>query len=769
MDDSSLIDVFISHHPSDAHAVQPLATSLSERGLHVRCGAPASDWPQQNIERSTALAGSKAFVAWLSAAACHHASAQREFMLAFAAAAGRNQTRERIVVIDALSGGDASLPSLLRERCRIERTADIVGIAQRLHARVSRLQGPLQNTTEAPQRLMATREFAGRIGHLWHMHGALTGGANDTSRIAHMFGDPGAGKSWLADEYANAFGAAYPGGVFRLDAGWLAVSANDALERARELAWRQIALGLLRERPMLGFNELEDRVRQRLADDALPYLWIVDHVPAGQEPSAIRAWHAPTASGSTLIISRSEEYATLGTSISVGPLDRDSTCVLLDRHKPRTTEQDIAGARQLMSHLGCHALAMHLAGVQLTRSSYDRLLLQLAAPSRDAAQLADTLSEEFSHPQLVGIAVMLQQSVVHLSAPARHALRLTAVLGNAPVPFDLIATALAQQIRGSSVQAVSHAQIAADELLGLGLADRASHEGICVSRLVRAAALALDKPQEVAMAQSLLVSILASELPQCPEANDANPYTTWIPHALHLARTAAPGPQLIEINAWLARFDQFGSLQSTNRRAVTLLERGELSDAEELLDMELAACRMGLGDDHPQTVTPVNNLAVALSLRGEFAQARTLLEQAIEVRRKALGERHADLLTPLNNLGVVLWHEGDHRRARMLFERVVELRRQLLGDTHPDTLVSMRNLAVALRNDGEYVGARTLLEHVVEVRRKSLGTQHADTCTAMASLAETLREHSEALLARISETLAINPGLLDHDQAVRPA
>jgi tetratricopeptide (TPR) repeat protein len=333
----------------------------------------------------------------------------------------------------------------------------------------------------------------------------------------------------------------------------------------------------------------------------------------------------------------------------------------------------------------------------------------------------------------------------------------------------LVATALAQQIRGSSVQAISHAQIAVDELLGLGLADRAGNEAICVSRLIRAAALALDKPHDLATARALLVSILASELPQCPDASDANPYAAWIPHALHLARTVDPSPQLVEINAWLSRFGHLGALQSSNRRAVTLLERGALSDAEELLDMELAACRIGLGEHHPQTATPVNNLAVALTLRGEFAQARTLLEQAIEVRRRALGERHADLLTPLNNLGVVWWHEGDRRRARTIFERVVELRRQLLGDTHPDTLVSMRNLAVALRNDGEYVAARTLLEHVVEVRRKSLGTQHADTCTAMASLAETLREHSEAILARIGETLALNPGLLDHGQAVRPA
>ena len=766
MDASPLVDVFISHHPADARDAQRLATALAERGLNVRCGAPASDWPDQNAERSSVLARSKAFVAWLSSDACRHASAQREFMLAVAAATGSVRMRDTLVVVDALSSDEASLPSLLRDRCQIERPDDIAGIAQRLGDRLARVHERLQSTPDATHRRTPLREFAGRIGHLWHVHETL---AHGNSRIAHLYGEPGAGKSWLADEYARTFDAAYPGGVFRLDAGWLELHANDDLERVREFAWRRLAQALLPDDTALPFAKIEARVRQRLEDSELAYLWIVDHVPAGQDAAAIRAWSAPTSRGSTLLISRSEEYATLGTSISVGPLDRDNANALLDRHKPKASDQDAAGARQLMNQLGCHALGLHLAAVRLTRSTYDRLLLQLAAPSREAAQLADALAEELPHPQLVGIAVTLQQSIAHLSAPARHALRLASVLGTAPVPLGLIATVLAQQIRGSSAQAVSHAQLATDELLGLGLADRVGDEDISVSRLVRTAALALDKQQDLAAARTLLVAILASELPQCPQANDTNPYAAWIPHALHISRTSEPSPQLIEINAWLARFEHLGALRSSNRRAVTLLERGDLTDAEQLFDMELTARRIGLGADHPQTAAPVNNLAVALSLRGEFAQARTLLEQAIEVRRKALGDRHADLLTPLNNLGVVLWHEGDLRRARTLFERVVELRRHHLGDTHPDTLVSMRNLAVALRNDGEYVAARTLLEHVVEARRKALGTQHADTCTAMASLAETLREHSEQILARLSDTLAINPGLLDHDHAVRPA
>jgi tetratricopeptide (TPR) repeat protein len=397
------------------------------------------------------------------------------------------------------------------------------------------------------------------------------------------------------------------------------------------------------------------------------------------------------------------------------------------------------------------------------------MLLQLAAPAREAAQLADALAPVLQHPQLVGICVSLQRSIARLSTQARHALRLASVLAAAPVPSALLTTALAQQVRAASSNSVSQTQLAIDELLGVALAQRTDADHVVITPLVREGVLGCETAADLDAARDLIVSILAGELPQALAANRTNHYWSWIPHVLHIARTANPSSQLIEVNSWLARFHMLDTLCTGNRRAVILLEQGDLNNAQQLLDMELAARRMGLGEGHPNTVTPVNNLGVALSLRGEFSRARTMFEEAIAVRRKALGDNHTDLLTPLNNLGVVLWHEGEHAKARALFEKVVELRKGILGERHPETLVSMRNLAVALRHDGEFVAARSLLEHVIEVRRASLGTQHVDTCTAMASLAETLREHSEAILSRISETLSLDTPLLGHKPGMRVA
>jgi tetratricopeptide (TPR) repeat protein len=761
MDDSQHT-VFISHHVANADAAQAFASMLRSYGAKVACEA----YPQSSdavLARRKALFQSKVLIAWLSTEHCLDPHLQREFMQAFAASA-RHPARERVVLIDALDAHGASLPAVLRDSCQVTRPDQLSALAEHIATHAKSLANSI-GAFETDRHGDAPQEFAPRIGHLWHLHDALAQGGPTGVHAVQLVGDAGSGKTWLANEYVRLFRDAYPGGIFHLDAGWFDQPSSAQLQLMRTLAWREIASNAGIDVDARTDAEIMTELARRLEQRNVPYLWIIDHVPPRQALEDVRAWFAPTGLGKTMFMTRTEEYTPLSAHVTIGALDLSEARSLLAQQKPMATEQEAAAGRQLIEQLGAHPLAVQLAATRLARSTYDRMLLQLAAPAREAAQLADGLSETLPHPQLVGIAVAIQRSIARLGTQARHALRLASVLAPAPVPVALLTTALAQQVRNASNHtAVSHTQLAIDELLGFGLAQRADHSTLLIVPLVRQSVASVDSASDLEAARNLIVAILAGELPQALVAARTNPYWHWIPHVLHLARTATPGAQLVELNAWLARFDSIiGPLRSSNRRAIALLEQGDLVAAQQLLDMELAARRIGLGENHPHTVTPVNNLGVALSLRGEFARARIMFEQAIDVRRKALGDSHTDLLTPLNNLGVVLWHEGEHGKARKVFEKVVELRRHVLGDRHPDTLVSMRNLAVALRQDGEYVAARSLLEHVVEVRRASLGQQHVDTCTAMASLAETLREHSEAILARISDTLSLDAPLLGHE------
>jgi len=753
MEDSPRSDVFIGHHSDDVEAVSGFARRLTALGLTFSTDLDPQPQPPSISERIARIGmGIKLFLVWMSPRYCNDAACQRQFMALLATCTADRDSPSRLLLLNTLPASEP-LPAMLLERCSIESPLENPeASAHRIATRVRGHCVPVCAQLAVPTigRITAGREFTGRIGDLWRIHEAFARQQGPQCIVA-LWGEAGAGKTWLAEEYASAFAAAYPGGVYTLDAGWYAHAAPHELELMREHAWRCIAATLEIDIDAIDAGQIAMRVRRHLEARALPYLWIVDHLPTHQTPDAIRRWLAPSANGCSILISRTEQYTALGDPIFVGGLDMRDACALLAHHKPAPTEQERIALRQLVAHLGHHSLSVHLAAARIARSSYDRFLLQLAAPAKEAAILADELSESMTSPQLVGIAVTLGRSIAHLGAQARTALRIAAVLADAPVPTALVTTALAQHPNATGGHsAVAQTQLAIDELIASALAYKWGDEFLCVPPLVRAAVLAAENSHDIALARAAIVTILAGELPQAPEANRHNPYLAWLPHVLHLSRQTGASTHLLEINAWLARFDSLGVLRSGNRRAIALLEHGDMAHAQELLDMEVAARKLGLGEDHPGTVTPENNLAVVLTLRGEFTRARSLLEHSVAVRRKTLGETHPDTLTPLNNLGVILWHEGDIDAARVLFERVVELRQHALGDSHPDTLVAMRNLAVALRHSGEYVAARSLLEHVVETRRAALGNQHVDTRTAMAGLAQTLREQSEAILVHMT-------------------
>jgi len=83
-----------------------------------------------------------------------------------------------------------------------------------------------------------------------------------------------------------------------------------------------------------------------------------------------------------------------------------------------------------------------------------------------------------------------------------------------------------------------------------------------------------------------------------------------------------------------------------------------------------------------------------------------------------LGEEHPDTLTPMNNLALTLGAQGDSRGGTRLQERVLEVRKRSLGDEHPDTLTSMSNLAATLGAQRRSRGGVAAPGASVEVRTR---------------------------------------------------
>ena len=770
MDQAPGTDVFISYHTNDAEAVRAFAVALQVHSISASFDPLQEDTEDIRRRVRFALGRSKAFIAWNSAHYSRQRGLQWEFMSAFAAAARHGEESQRIFLVNPEINASTSMPAAVVARCRVESAQAPVtptenAMAARVAAHVATLTGYLGGgATIAPRWLPCAmsgyERFVGRTHEIWRIHEFFTTPQvtpENAPRTIQLVGSAGTGKSGLAQEYAVRFGSLYPGGIFWLDAGSLKAHSSNQLQAAREHCWSEVAARLGLSVADSSFPEVAEVLRRHLAEQALPFLWVVDHAPEGMLPEDIGAWLAPPSVGDNLghniLICRSSEYGQLGPQIQVDALRADEAQLLLTSRKSET-ETYATGLPQLIEQLTAHPLAMDLAGARLRRSTCERLSWHVTSPATDAMKLAHDLEKQCPTPYRNSIAVMLLRGIGHLESHARNCLRISAVLADAPIPIALTTTALAQQGRGSAAGSLSEAADAIDELIDAALATRVNEEYFCVSPLVRCAVLSHEGEEELSAARDVAATTLASELTQAPEASYANPYVRWIPHALHISETAAISNQVVEIAAWLTRFETLGALRTGNRRALTSLREGDIERAQQLLDMEFTATRRGLGEDHPGTITSVNNLGAVLGLRGELSAARSLFEHALEVRGKVLGEQHPDTLTPLNNLAAILWSEADLEGAQALFECVVEHRTRWLGENHLETLIAMKNLAVTLRQQGDFVGARSLLEQVVKGRQEVLGPHHRDTRAAMASLARVLNEEGSIMLTRSTEKTA---------------
>jgi Flp pilus assembly protein TadD len=101
----------------------------------------------------------------------------------------------------------------------------------------------------------------------------------------------------------------------------------------------------------------------------------------------------------------------------------------------------------------------------------------------------------------------------------------------------------------------------------------------------------------------------------------------------------------------------------------------------------------------------MQNLAVTMHNQGDLDEARRLLEQVLAARRLVLGEEHPDTLTAMQNLAVALHNQGDLEEARKLQRQVLAILRRVLGEEHPTTLAAMNCLA-QMKQDHHRASAR---------------------------------------------------------------
>jgi hypothetical protein len=804
-------DLFLSYPWADEHRVEPLLAALQSRGITVWRGARAAEDPS-SIRRAVeaGLGRARALLAWYSVRYNDSRACQWELASAHVAAQAEADPRPRILVVNP-EPGDAHVH--LPERFDHLHLSAVgvpddpsatLQLAERIQAALSRVPRTTLGELRAlapppwfPAMGTGSSRFVGRLRQLWQLHGELataqaarsteTGDSTGLALVVLVQGAGGMGKRLMAQEYALRFGAAYPGGVYWLRADGRADGGREPdpgqHARAREAQLIDIASRLGIDTTAMDAPQVRSALTRRFDQRDLPFLWVVDDLPADSGIEGLTGWLAPHPSGRTLITSRGGRMEHVRI-IELPPLEAAAARALLTRHRPLAAGES-AAADAICALLGCHALAVDLAAAWVDRRGLDGVLQALRDPDRDALALAATFDAALpGEIQREGhqreghqreIAATLLASIEQVSAPARELLRYAAVLATAPIPIEMLRRCVAAGQGLDDAGAPDRVDLAVSQLLTGSLADEAGGDALRVHPLVcRTLRFTEPSADTWEAPRHTLIGILTKALPRASDIRAHEELAAWVLHARGL--TAAPRDEpTAELLGWVARFDLVrgayplardgferqlealrrilgeehpDTLTAMNNLASSLSAQGDLQGARQLEEAVLRIMRRVLGEEHPHTLISMNNLALTLSDQGDMPGARQLQQEVVQIRRRVLGEEHPHTLTAMNNLAGMLWAHGDLPGARQLQEEELKISRRVLGEEHPATLTSMNSLAGTLWAQGDLPGARQLQEAELQISRRVLGEEHPDTLRSMSNLASTLSAQGDLPGAR---------------------
>ncbi|MCG8366679.1 MAG: FxSxx-COOH system tetratricopeptide repeat protein [Pseudanabaenales cyanobacterium] len=163
---------------------------------------------------------------------------------------------------------------------------------------------------------------------------------------------------------------------------------------------------------------------------------------------------------------------------------------------------------------------------------------------------------------------------------------------------------------------------------------------------------------------------------------------------------------------------------SLNNLAGLYFHQGRYSEAEPFYQKALAMRKRLLGDEHPYVAAILNSLARLYSYQGRYSEAEPLYQDALAMRKRLLGDEHPYVAASLNNLALLYSYQGSYSEAESLYQDALAMRKRLLGDEHPDVAESLNNLALLYSYQGRYSEAEPLYQDALAMRKRLLGNAH---------------------------------------------
>jgi len=611
-----------------------------------------------------------------------------------------------------MAGETEGLATLIRNR--VETTEDTIGMAlekfdQRAHIRNALLE---ESALPPPSDLRSVRHrelqgmpvslrkgFVGRANELWTIHTALCGMDGEPEPAVALFAHGGFGKTRLAAEYVQRYGAThFPGGLFWINA-----------ERGKEGLEEQFHAILQSIRPHspsikdLRDSGIQNAVTKGMVDAVAEasrqgrVLVVVDNVPETQ-PAPLATWCPGMGVAAVLATSR----RTLGLSpegikeVTVPALTLPASIALLTRQIDRRSLSEEDWRRIADDWVGRFPLALELLNTTLQAGAMTpKQLLKKATDSKPTAELdaqSSVLKEIIDPGMLRGVTEALQISYEQLSPEAKKAAHLLAQLAPEPIPERLIEV-LPSDILSPAVRTM--------------LRNR-----------------------------SIVMSVTGSDIPM---------FGT-IHRVLTDFLRGLPGETEEEIQLLsngLLKIMTPDSCRGPNQWALMIACEPH---AEELL----SGLQDFVSEEYGDTVVHLRlSLGILNSSQGLYGRAQEQEEIAVSYAKTIFGEDHPSTLTAMSNLALTLSRQGDYAGAGALQRTVLERRQRILGEDHPDTSISAWNYLNALLQTGESETVPDILRRyllwLLERDPSTLGGDQQHIRSGLLNLLESIRKAEEGV------------------------
>lgn len=582
--------------------------------------------------------------------------------------------------------------------------------------------------------------FTGREGELTQLAGALQ--MDKAVALTQVLrGGGGVGKTTLAVEYAYRQRTLF-------DTVWW-IRAEEPATLVGDYANLGVACGVTTT--VESDQHLTAQAVRRWLEDHDRWLLILDNAEApdmrlGLDSPLDRAVGLlpQVIQGQVLITTRNtdwEEHA------AVAELEVFSPAEAVTFLLSRSGSTDEQAAVQVAELLGWLPLALEQAGAyvretRLPLSGYLNRLRQFPAITLTKGSPRDRNPADT-------VATTWQVSVERVqSIPgAVPLLEICAFLGPEEIPRDLLSQRLGAEVEefaelGDDPFAFDEA-IAAVRRYGLV---KVSEEALVMHRLLQQVIRDRLNPDQRASRIVSVVRLIRGVFPADSSDPQAWPVCAQLlPHVLAVTSHAQPLDIEPDATAWLL-----------TEAGQYLWQRGDLDQAQALLERALAIREGHLGAEHPDTAQSINDLALVRHDQGAYDEARALHERALAIRESQLGPDHVDTAQSFNNLGRTLRYQHNLDPARTALERGLAIRQARLGD-HRDTAWSLNDLGLVLFDRGDLDGACALYEQALAMFETCLGPDHPDTAHSVSRLATALARqgHLDRAAALHQRALAI--------------